>query len=236
MQTTPASAPPSPDAAPAPPAPPPRALDLPVPRTVEDVVGLRAVQAELTRQLQAAGTERAGIVAAVQETGRVTRPGLEQRLAVVDARVLRLEADVALVGDRLSRADPLVLARAPAPREAVASVPPPRGRPFAGFDRGPSASVVAIVFIVSVFLPLAIALARILVRRTRTAAPDPALREASARLARLEQAVDAIAVEVERVSEGQRFVTRVLTDGRGAPALAQSVDTADALSPARPNG
>jgi hypothetical protein len=35
---------------------------------------------------------------------------------------------------------------------------------------------------------------------------------------RLEQAVDAIAIEIERVSEGQRFVTRLLTEG-SAPAL-----------------
>ena len=32
------------------------------------------------------------------------------------------------------------------------------------------------------------------------------------RLARIEQAVDAIAVEVERISEGQRFTTRLLSD------------------------
>ena len=38
------------------------------------------------------------------------------------------------------------------------------------------------------------------------------------RMARLEQAVDAIAIEIERISEGQRFVTRVLTEG-SAPAL-----------------
>lgn len=32
------------------------------------------------------------------------------------------------------------------------------------------------------------------------------------RMARIEQAVDAIAVEVERISEGQRFTTRLLAD------------------------
>jgi hypothetical protein len=31
-------------------------------------------------------------------------------------------------------------------------------------------------------------------------------------MARLESAVDAIAVEIERISEGQRFVTRLLTE------------------------
>ena len=40
----------------------------------------------------------------------------------------------------------------------------------------------------------------------------------TARMERLEQAVDAIAIEVERVSEGQRYMTRLLTEG-SAPAL-----------------
>ncbi|MDQ6827864.1 MAG: hypothetical protein M3081_03260 [Gemmatimonadota bacterium] len=40
------------------------------------------------------------------------------------------------------------------------------------------------------------------------------------RLLRIEQAVDAIAVEVERISEGQRFTTKLLAD-REAPPLEQ---------------
>ncbi len=35
------------------------------------------------------------------------------------------------------------------------------------------------------------------------------------RLARIEQAVDAVAVEVERISEGQRFTTRLLSERAG---------------------
>ena len=35
---------------------------------------------------------------------------------------------------------------------------------------------------------------------------------ADARLARLEQAVDSIALEVERISEAQRFVTKLLSE------------------------
>jgi anti-sigma factor RsiW len=38
------------------------------------------------------------------------------------------------------------------------------------------------------------------------------------RLARIEQAVDAIAVEVERLGEGQRFVTKLLAERGSAPA------------------
>jgi hypothetical protein len=43
----------------------------------------------------------------------------------------------------------------------------------------------------------------------------------SQRLDRIEQAIDAMAVEVERISEGQRFTTRLLSaraDGAGANA------------------
>ena len=50
----------------------------------------------------------------------------------------------------------------------------------------------------------------------RSVAPpsDPEVRN---RLERIEQAVDAIAVEVERISEGQRFTTKVIADLRALP-------------------
>jgi hypothetical protein len=38
------------------------------------------------------------------------------------------------------------------------------------------------------------------------------------RLARIEQAIDAMAIEVERISEGQRFTTKLLAE-RTAPPL-----------------
>lgn len=42
-------------------------------------------------------------------------------------------------------------------------------------------------------------------------------------MARLDNAVDAIAVEVERVSEGQRFVTKVLAERDAVPALPEAI-------------
>ena len=41
--------------------------------------------------------------------------------------------------------------------------------------------------------------------------------EVTARLERMEQAIDSIAVEVERISEGQRFTTKLLAE-RAAPS------------------
>ncbi|MBX3133908.1 MAG: hypothetical protein KF689_11075 [Gemmatimonadaceae bacterium] len=40
-----------------------------------------------------------------------------------------------------------------------------------------------------------------------------------ARLERMEQAIDAMAVEIERISEGQRFVTKLLAEREKAPAV-----------------
>jgi hypothetical protein len=38
----------------------------------------------------------------------------------------------------------------------------------------------------------------------------------------MEQALDSVAVEVERISEGQRFTTRLLSEGRDNRQLAPS--------------
>lgn len=47
--------------------------------------------------------------------------------------------------------------------------------------------------------------------------PDSATARLEERLTRIEQAVDSIAVEVERVSEGQRFATKLLADRQSEP-------------------
>lgn len=91
------------------------------------------------------------------------------------------------------------------------------------------------VFIsVLVAIPTAAAVAfRWFHHRERMAQLDapPAVPPGDDRLARVERAVDAIAVEVERLGEGQRFVTRLLAEQqpRGVPGLAppprERVDT-----------
>jgi hypothetical protein len=81
---------------------------------------------------------------------------------------------------------------------------------------GPEVVVVAIVFgtLSGTVITLAkLRSARILAERGRNL-PAPQLEE---RLLRIEQAVDAIAVEVERMSESQRFVTKVLAERLPAP-------------------
>jgi len=71
-----------------------------------------------------------------------------------------------------------------------------------------------------VVLSIGIPLVRAFIRRQDTAALRPPTdSEANARLARIETAIESMAVEIERISEGQRFTTRLLSDRHpsGAP-------------------
>jgi len=65
-----------------------------------------------------------------------------------------------------------------------------------------------------------ITLARIFVNRRPTDAVPPAeLARIEERLNRIEQAIDSIAVETERISEGQRFTTKLLAETPRAAAI-----------------
>lgn len=68
----------------------------------------------------------------------------------------------------------------------------------------------AMIAIIVVGLPLMRAIARRIDRGTPVAAPIP--KEIRDQLQQINQSVDAIAIEVERISEGQRFTTKMLAD------------------------
>jgi len=68
--------------------------------------------------------------------------------------------------------------------------------------------------VIAIGYPLARAYAKKIERGNDTARVPS---DVSARLERMEQAIDSIAVEVERISEGQRFTTKLLAERSGAP-------------------
>ena len=69
------------------------------------------------------------------------------------------------------------------------------------------------VFGTAIVMAIGIPLVRGLVRRWDRQSSQPAMpADTTARLERIEQAIDAMAVEVERIAEGQRFVTRLMSD------------------------
>ena len=99
-----------------------------------------------------------------------------------------------------------------ATRQGTSAVPPRSDR---GRANGlPDPDVLAgmtFVLALAFVIPLSIAFARRL-GRGATRAPAADVAEIAPRLDRLEHAIDSIAIEVERISEGQRFVTKILAD------------------------
>ena len=73
---------------------------------------------------------------------------------------------------------------------------------------------ISIVPITAIGWPIARAFAR---RMERDDAAPRVPADVSARLERMEQAIDSIAVEVERISEGQRFTTKLLSERTAQP-------------------
>jgi hypothetical protein len=78
-----------------------------------------------------------------------------------------------------------------------------------------------------VLLSLGIPFVRALARRwERDSSQAKVPAEVTARLERIEHAVEAVAIEVERISEGQRFTTKLLSD-RAADVVPQPGGSAE---------
>ena len=81
---------------------------------------------------------------------------------------------------------------------------------------GPEVAVPLGAFVTAIILAIGVPLARAYSRRMDSDARNPRIpTEVTSRLERIEQAVDAVALEVERISEGQRFTTKLLSEGKG---------------------
>lgn len=145
------------------------------------------------------------------DVGSTDRKPLEDRLSDVDARIKAV--------DQMLAGNAAQLAQAAAIPGAVVEQPPP-------LPQGPPDEVYVLtgIFLFVAIFPLSIAFARRIWRRS-AAAVTSLPRDITDRLQRMEQAIEATAVEVERIGEGQRFITRLFTEGESVKAIsAKSAD------------
>ena len=81
-----------------------------------------------------------------------------------------------------------------------------------------SENLVGVVAILSVFVlgPISIGVARYMWRRSSQPPPVQSGRdeETLRRIADLQNSMDAMTLEIERIAENQRFLTKVLSDGK----------------------
>jgi hypothetical protein len=169
--------------------------------------GFKAQRNELNNQLEGLQSTRQGINNELEDmpASAPQRPGLEARLKEVDQQISAV--------DQMLAGNAAQIAKAAAIPGAVVQVPPriPEGPPEEVY-------VLSGIFMVVVLFPLSIALAKRIWRRS-AAVVTSFPRDLADRLSRMEQAVEATAVEVERIGEGQRFLTRLFTEGEGARVI-----------------
>jgi hypothetical protein len=173
-----------------------------VPQTPTEVQAMRAQRTELSNQLNSALGRRDDIVDQLREASASERPGLEARLQVLDDRIVQLEQEIARTGELIAQAPGGLL------QTGTVQIPNSNGISFRSVDT----TAIAVIFTLFVLAPIAFTVARLIWKRG-SAPPRPRLdTETQERMRRLESAVDTVAIEVERISEGQRFVTKLLAE------------------------
>ena len=186
-------------------------------RYQEAIVSLKAQKAALQRQIDALAPNAA------------LRGDLNAEMLKLDATMVRHQMGIA--GDE---------ARLAMDKTATeVGVPPtlpslPSGPPW-GMDRDVLSGLVVFIT-VAIILPISVGITRRMWRRAPKDATGHPLDKVLPRLDRIEQAVDAIAIEVERISEGQRFVTKALAERpvQVNPAAPHRVSDASGLGDAKP--
>jgi len=187
--------------------------------------GFKAQRRELNNQLDELQSTRREITSQMEDvsTGSTEHKALETRMTDIDSRIANV--------DKMLASNAGQIAQAAAIPGAV--VEPPR---FVRQGPPEEAYVVGTIFMFVFLLPLSIAYARRIWRKSATVVTSFP-KEITDRLSRMEQAVEATAVEVERIGEGQRFLTRLFTEGEGARAIgagaAQPLERKQAKSPER---
>lgn len=175
------------------------------PTTRAQIRDLRARRDELSSQIGNITSRRNDISSQLQTAAPgADKAGLEARLGALDKRIVDLEGQLNVTGTQLASA------RGEAAAFSDLAPPGPPGEPSPG-----QITAMAIVFFLAVLMPLSVALGRRIVgRKQAPTVPSPEVVE---RLERMEEGIDAIAIEIERISEGQRFVTKVLGSGSAEP-------------------
>ncbi|HEX6574518.1 MAG TPA: hypothetical protein VF042_06060 [Gemmatimonadaceae bacterium] len=174
-----------------------------VPKTIEQMEGLTARRAELNEQLSSAASRRDAIAEEIKTMPEgQAKTGLEDRLRILDQRIIQLETDIAVTGNQIASAEgDLAYVAERASRRANAGNGDDAEE---GFFAGTFTTAAA--FMIVIFFRR---------WRRKRKGPAPARKlddDSSQRLERLEQGMDAIAIEIERVAEGQRFVTKLLSE------------------------
>jgi hypothetical protein len=181
---------------------------------------------ELRTQVKQLEDTRSNLSNQLSEEGlsKVDKAGLENRLSLTDRQLTDAQTALAVANARVAQA-----AAVPGTNTSVGI---PNGFNQRNNDMPKNVAIVslmALAMMTAVLLPMSIAFARRMMGKTAPAKPTGMSPELEERLSRMEQAIDGVAIEMERVGEGQRFVTQLLADAP-ARSLAAGTGAADPLT------
>jgi hypothetical protein len=168
---------------------------------------LRQMLQELRNQRSDYASRRTNLADGYESSSGANRQGMGDRLNTIDGIIIRYENEMARVGNA-------IVARGGETTEQV-----PNGNPGAGWVRDDDAAGMAFGFSFATMVLTFFVVRRFMRRKYAGGGVNTFGRQQPAnliasneRLERIEQAVDSIAIEVERVSENQRFMTRLMTE------------------------
>lgn len=179
------------------------------PITQQEISIIRSQRSEMSEQLQSAQNRRERVLDELRTAPAGTEPGLQQQYQVLSDRIVAIENDIEASGRVLRTGQvPAQIVLVP-PRSSLRS-----GNQTDDAERGAAMAAV-------ILLPIgAIYLLRAFRRRRRGGRREVEMNaEQDSRFERLEQAVDAIALEIERVGESQRYQAKLLTEANMMPAM-----------------
>ena len=188
-----------------------------------DYGSLKAREHELKSQLEDVQDRRNDLAQQAEQTTGTARAALQSRVDALDQRLIQIETDLGTVGRDLAATAP------------VSIVTPPPRTVFLGFNEDDmiGAGFTGAGLMLALFVPFLIRSFR-RKRRAEVTTPQPFI--GGERIERMEQAIDTIAVEMERVSENQRFMTRLLTETQLAGTIAAVRGSAEAAKAAAAEG
>jgi len=192
------------------------------PRTIVDINTVRLRLNQLRTEMNLAQEQQSEIVHNMTRMGNAAQPGLQQQLTAVQQQIVSLESQITETQAQIGYA---------VNTHATTTAPDDYNYPVRESKNGlGDGAGVAIVFFVVVLGPLAFALARRILRRPAAALPamNASFGEMPVRMERLEQAVDTVALEIERISESQRFLTKLMAERQpvaNLPGVSQGQST-----------
>ena len=181
------------------------------PLTNREISAIRSRRSDISNQLTSSMERREELTDQLEDAPASVAQGLVSQIQVLDQRIIKIEQDMEASGQMLrtgmtvDNGIPLV-----GPREFGNG----RGGPEAAAARGAAMGATVLVPIFLFYM-----IARLTRGRRQRRSQEAQDTQQDARMERLEQAVDAIALEIERVGESQRYQTKVLAEANLMPAM-----------------